>query len=46
MRCSDGEAEFGERCWDPVVGIEVEGQFVVAAAQVLDERMSDTDHSR
>ena len=45
VRCSDGEGQFGERCWDPVVGVEVNGQFVMTAAQVLDERMSCTDHS-
>ena len=41
----DGEGEFGEGCWEPVVRVEIEGQFVVAAAQVLHERMSSTDHS-
>lgn len=39
LRCSDGESG------DPVVRVETEGQFVVTAAQVLDERMSCTDHS-
>jgi hypothetical protein len=46
--CLDGEGEFGEGCWDSVVGVKVkvkvEGQFVVSAAQVLDECMSCTDH--
>jgi Domain of unknown function (DUF4158) len=44
--CLDAESEFGEGCWDPVVRVEVEGQFVVSAAQVLDERMSCADHLR
>lgn len=41
----DGEGQFGEDCWKPVVRVEIEGQFVVAAARVLHERMSSTDHS-
>ena len=41
----DGEGQFGEGCWEPVVRVEIEGQFVVAAAQVLHKRMSSTDHS-
>ena len=32
--CSDGQREFGEGCWDPVVRVDVEGQFLVTAAQV------------
>lgn len=42
--CSNGQCEFGEGCWESVVGVEVNGQFVVSAAQVLDERMSCADH--
>lgn len=41
----DGEGEFGEGRGESVVRVEVEGQFVVTAAQVLDEGMSCTDHS-
>jgi hypothetical protein len=45
VRCSEVEGEFGEGGWDPVVRIEIDGQFVVTTAQILDERMSRTDHS-
>lgn len=41
-RADDLDAEAG--CWDPVVRVEVDGQLIVSAAQVLDERMSFTDH--
>jgi len=44
--CSDGEREFGEGCWESVVWVEIDGQLIVSAAQVLDKRMSCTDHSR
>ena len=44
--CSDGSGEFGEDHQESVVQVEIEGQLVVSAAQVLDERMSSTDHSR
>ena len=37
---------FGEGCWELVVRVEIEGQFVVTAAQVLDERMSSTRAER
>ena len=43
VRRSDSKGQFGERCWDPVVQVEVEGQFVVTAAHVLDKRMPCTD---
>jgi hypothetical protein len=41
----DGEGEFGKDCCDPVSRVEIDGQFVVTAAQVLDECVSCTDHS-
>jgi hypothetical protein len=43
--CSDGANEFGEDCGESVVRVEVEGQLVVSAAQVLDECVASTDHS-
>jgi hypothetical protein len=43
--CSDGAGEFGEACGESVVRVEVKGQLVVSAAQVLDECVSSTDHS-
>ncbi len=43
-RCSDGEGEFGEARFEPVAGLGIEAEFVVSAAQVLNERMSATDH--
>ena len=38
--CSDGSDEFGEDQLESVVQVETEGQLVVSAAQVSDERMS------
>ena len=35
--------EFGEGFGDPMLGIEVDAEFVVAAAQVLDERVPGAD---
>ena len=43
---SDGEGEFGEGRGEPMVRVEVKGEFVVAAAEVLDEGVPRTDHSR
>ena len=43
-RCSDGKGEFGEDHREPAAGLGIEAEFVVSAAQVLDERMSATDH--
>jgi hypothetical protein len=34
---SDGEGEVGERVCEPMSGIDLGSEFVVAAAQVLDE---------
>lgn len=45
-RCSDGEGEFGEDGCEPVVRIEISGEFVVASAEILDERTPRADHSR
>jgi len=41
---SDRHREFGERCGDPRGGRGVESEFVVSAAEVLDEGMSGDDH--
>jgi hypothetical protein len=43
--CLDGEGEFGKDCWDPVSRVEIDSQFVVTAAQILEESVSCTDHS-
>jgi hypothetical protein len=42
---SGGSGEFGEECWESVVRVEVDGQLVVSAAQVLHERTSSADYS-
>ena len=42
---SDGESEFGERVGEAMSGVGVDAEFVVAAAQVLDEGMTGADHS-
>jgi hypothetical protein len=39
VRVSDGHRELVEGCADPVAGGDVGGEFVVAAAEVLDEAM-------
>jgi hypothetical protein len=41
---SDGEYQLGEGSREPMPGIDVGGQFVVAATQVLDEGVPRTDH--
>jgi hypothetical protein len=38
-RLSDGHRELVECCADPVAGGDVGGEFVVAAAEILDEGM-------
>ncbi len=40
---SDGESEFGERGGEPILGISVDAEFVVAAAEVLDEGVPGAD---
>ena len=40
---SDGEGEFGEDRFEPVAGLGVVPEFVVASAQVLAERVPATD---
>ena len=42
--CSDGEGEFGEGHRDLLPRVCVHAEFVVAAANILDERVSGTDH--
>jgi hypothetical protein len=41
----DGEGEFGEGRWEPMLRVESHVEFVVAAAEVLDECVSSTDHA-
>jgi hypothetical protein len=41
---SDGECEFGESRWKSTLQIDLEAEFVVAAGDVLHERMSGGDH--
>lgn len=41
---SDGLRELGERCCEPEVGLGVDAEFVVAAADVLDEGVPGADH--
>ncbi len=41
IRCA---GEFGEKCCEPVPSVDVQPEFVVAAA-VLDERVNRSDHS-
>jgi hypothetical protein len=41
---SDGQSEFGERGCHPMPRIDIDTEFVVAAAQVLDERVPGADH--
>src|SRR6266567_2247964 len=43
---SDGSGEFGERGLDMPMGASVKPKFVMAATQVLHQRMTAHDHSR
>ena len=43
---SDGEGEFGERRRELAAWLDVGGDVVVAAAEVLHERMPSTHHPR
>ena len=43
--CSDGKGEFGERRREPVPWVDLDAEFVVAVADVLDEGMSGADHA-
>ena len=40
----DGERELGQGSCQPVLRINVGGQFVVAAANILDKGVTDADH--
>lgn len=40
---SDGEGKFGEGCWEPMSGVDVKAEFVVAAAEVLHEGVPGAD---
>ena len=42
---SDGAGEFGERGRDATTGMGIDPEFVVAATNVLDERMTAHDHA-
>jgi hypothetical protein len=42
VRGSDGEGKVGESDREPMAQIEVDGEFIVAAAEVLDEGVSGT----
>jgi hypothetical protein len=42
---SDGEGELGKGRWEPLLWVEFHAEFVVAAAEVLDEGVSGTDHA-
>jgi hypothetical protein len=42
---SDGEGEFGEGRWELLLWVEFHAEFVVAAAEVLDECVSGADHA-
>ena len=44
-RAVDSEGEFGEDRGEPMSWIDIKAEFVVAAAEVLDERMPCIDHS-
>jgi hypothetical protein len=41
---SDGEGKFGEDRLKPAAGLSIVSEFVVAAAQVLNESVPATDH--
>lgn len=41
---SDGGGELGEGGWEPLLWIDIHTEFVMAATQVLDERVSCADH--
>jgi hypothetical protein len=43
---SDGEGEFGEGLRDPMPRIDVGGQFVMTAVEILEEGVSRADYSR
>jgi hypothetical protein len=45
-RLSDGHRELVECCASPVAGGDVGGEFVVAAAEVLDERVTGSQDPR
>ena len=40
----DSEGEFGEGGTEPMSRVEIRAEFVVAAAQILDERVPGADH--
>jgi hypothetical protein len=42
----DGVGEFGEGCREPIPRVNIDSEFVVAAAEVLDECVPGTDHPR
>jgi hypothetical protein len=45
VRGSDGEGKVGESDRESMARIEVDGEFIMPAAEVLDEGVSGTDQS-
>ena len=41
----DGKDKFGEGCQEPMPWIYIQAEYVVAAAEILDERVASSDHS-
>jgi hypothetical protein len=41
---SDGAGAFGEERWEPMSLVNIYAEFIVAATEVLHERVSGTDH--
>ncbi len=41
---SDGEGEFGEDCGEPLAWVNIQAEFVVAATEVLHERVPGADN--
>ena len=46
VHSSDGEDKFGEGLRDPMPRIDIKVEFVMAAAEILDEGVSRADYSR
>jgi hypothetical protein len=42
---SDAEGEFGESGGEPMPWVDIQTEFVVAAAEILGECVPGTDHS-
>jgi hypothetical protein len=46
VHSSEGEDEFGEGVWDPMLRVGINAEFVMAAVEILDEGVSRADYSR